>query len=96
MKWTALDIENNELIINNAYKDFIVYDENRNPIGHERRDDRLKNQQSYRRIPLTPRLKKVLLKHKESQKKIFKTSRAIKDQHRKWSENEYMFLRENI
>ena len=96
LKWSALDLENNELIINNAYKDFIVYDENKNPIGHERRDDRLKNQQSYRRIPLTPRLKEILLRHKERQKQIFKKSRAIKNQHRKWSENEYMFLRKNI
>lgn len=92
LKWTALNLESNELIINNAYKDFKIYDENKNPIGHERRDDRLKNQQSYRRIPLTPRLREILLKHKERQKQIFKKSRAIKDKHKKWSESEYMFL----
>ena len=61
-------------------------------IGHERRDDTLKNSQSYRRIPLTSRLKNILLKHKEIQHQTFKTSKAIKSQGRKWSENEYMFL----
>lgn len=92
LKWTALDLENNELIINNAVKDFPIYDENMKVIGHERHDDRLKTPESYRRIPLNPRLKEILLKHKERQKEIFKTSRAIKKKGRKWSENEYMFL----
>lgn len=92
LKWTALDLENNELIINNAVKDFPIYDENMKIIGHERHDDRLKTPESYRRIPLNPRLKEILLKHKERQKEIFRTSRAIKKKGRKWSENEYMFL----
>lgn len=92
LKWTALDLENNELIINNAVKDFPIYDENMKVIGHERHDDRLKTPESYRRIPLNPRLKEILLKHKERQKEIFRTSRAIKKKGRKWSENEYMFL----
>lgn len=92
LKWTALDLENNELIINNAVKDFPIYDENMKVIGHERHDDRLKTPESYRRIPLNPKLKEILLKHKERQKEIFKTSRAIKKKGRKWSENEYMFL----
>ncbi len=95
LKWKALDLENNELIINNAYKDFIKYDENGKKIGHYRSDDKLKTQQSYRRIPLNPRLREVLLKHKEEQQKLFKKSRAIKDRHRIWSENEYMFLGRN-
>lgn len=95
LKWKALDLENNELIINNAYKDFIKYDENGKKIGHYRSDDKLKTQQSYRRIPLNPRLREVLLKHKEEQQKLFKKSRAIKDRHRVWSENEYMFLGRN-
>ncbi len=61
-------------------------------IGHERHDDRLKTPESYRRIPLNPRLKEVLLKHKERQKEIFTKSRAIKRKGKTWSENEYMFL----
>ena len=99
LKWTALkfhfDSNGNkkyELVINNAYKDFIVYDENKNPIGHTRRDDRLKTPESYRTIPLDTKFAERLLKHKEKQKEIFRTSRAIKNKNRKWSENEYMFL----
>lgn len=92
MKWKALDLENDEIIINNAYKDFPVYDENMKVIGHERRDDRLKTPESYRRIPLNPDLKELLLKHKQKQKEIFKKSRAIKNKGRKWSESEYIFL----
>lgn len=92
LKWSAMDLDNNELIINNAYKDFIVYDENMKPIGHTRHDDKLKTPESNRRIPLNPRLKEVLVKHKERQKELFKTSQAIKRHNRKWSENEYMFL----
>ena len=92
LKWSAIDLNNNELIINNAYKDFIVYDNNMKPIGHIRHDDKLKTSQSNRRIPLHPRLINILLKHKENQKKLFKTSIAIKKHNRKWSENEYMFL----
>lgn len=87
LKWTALDLENNELIINNAVKDFPIYDENMKVIGHKRHDDRLKTPESYLRIPLNPRLKEILLKHKERQKEIFKTYRAIKKKSRKWSEN---------
>lgn len=96
LKWSALDLENNELIINNAYKSFNIYNEDHTKvIGHYRADDILKTPESYRRIPLNPRLREVLLKHKERQKELFKKSRAIKDRHRKWSENEYMFLGRN-
>ncbi len=92
LKWTSLLEEEDFLNINNAYKEFIVYDENMNPIGHERRDDTLKTSKSYRKIPLDGRLKKVLLEHKKKQQELFKTSRALKDKKRKWTENEYMFL----
>lgn len=92
LKWSAMDLDNNELIINNAYKDFIVYDENMKPIGHTRHDDKLKTPESNRRIPLNPRLRELLIKHKERQKELFKNSQAIKRHNRKWCENEYMFL----
>ena len=91
LKWCAVDIENKRLDINNAYKDFIVYDENIKPIGHERKDDRLKTKESYRKIPINDRLMNNLLKHKEEQKLLFKNSRAIKKRNRKWAENEYFF-----
>ena len=92
IKWTSLQEDEDFLIINNAHKDFIVYDENMNPIGHERKDDTLKTSKSYRRVPLDPRLKKVLQKHKIKQQELFRTSRALRDKKRKWTENEYMFL----
>lgn len=92
LKWKALDLENGELIVNNAYKDFIVYNENMEPIGHKRHDDRLKTPESYRRIPLNPRLVEVLLKHMESQKTRFSNYRKYKNSGRKWSKNDYMFL----
>lgn len=92
LKWKALDLENSELIINNAYKDFIIYDENMKKKGHTRHDDKLKTPQSYRRIPLNPRLVEVLLKHMENQKTRFKNYRKFKKNGRKWSDNDYMFL----
>ena len=39
LKWSAMDLDNNELIINNAYKEFILYDDDMKPIGHTRHDD---------------------------------------------------------
>ena len=92
LKWSAMDLDNNELIINNAYKEFIVYDDDMKPIGHTRHDDKLKTIESNRRIPLNPRLMEVLLKHKQEQKELFKNSQAIKRHNRKWTSNEYMFL----
>ena len=98
LKWTALryEIKNGvkkyELVINNAYKDFNVYDDNGYKIGHERRDDKLKTSASYRTLPLNTIFAERLLEHKEKQKKLFKTSRAIKNKNRKWSETEYMFI----
>lgn len=92
LKWKALDLENGELVVNNAYKDFIVYNENMEPIGHKRHDDRLKTPESYRRIPLNPRLIEVLLKHMENQKIRFSNYRQYKNSGRKWSKNDYMFL----
>lgn len=95
LKWKALDLKNKVLIINNAYKDFIKYDEEGNKIGHYRSDDTLKTPESYRSIPIDDRLIDVLLKHKKRQQELFKKSRAIRDRHWKWSENQYMFLGRN-
>lgn len=99
LKWTALQIQYSqdgkkkyELVINNAYKDFIVYDEDKNPIGHIRRDDRLKTPDSYRTIPLDSKYAERLLQHKENQKQRFNKSIKLKRKGRKWTEKEYMFL----
>mgnify|MGYP004540896269 CR=1 FL=1 len=96
LKWTALDLEYDELVINNAYKSFKLYnDDYTKVIGHYRSDAKLKTPQSYRRIPLSEDLKNMLLKHRQIQQELFKKSRAIKSHHRKWSEKEYIFIGRN-
>ena len=85
-KWSAFDFENDDIYICNAYKDFCIYNEYMEIIGHERKDDILKTPESYRHIHLDPILKKALLKHKDKQQKLFKRL------HKKWTENEYIFL----
>lgn len=49
-----------------------------------------KTPESYRHILLDPILKKALLKHKEYQQKLFRRM------HKKWTENEYVFLNKNL
>lgn len=88
-KWTAFDFENDDIYICNAYKDFCIYNEFMEVIGHERRDDILKTPESYRHIHLDPILKKALLNHKKRQQELFKRL------HKKWTENEYVFLNKN-
>lgn len=85
-KWTAFDFDNNDIYICNAYKDFPIYNEHMEIIGHERKDDILKTPESYRHIYMDPILKKVLLNHKIRQQELFKRF------HKKWTENEYVFL----
>lgn len=85
-KWTAFDFDNNDVYICNAYKDIPVYNEFMEIIGHERRDDILKTPESYRHILLDPILKKALLNHKKKQQDLFARL------HKKWTENEYVFL----
>ena len=48
------------LYVDNAHKDTTIYDYDFNIIGHEYVDDDLKTEESYREIPLSPRLKKML------------------------------------
>lgn len=85
-KWTAFDFENDDVYIGNAYKDFSIYNEYMEVIGHERKDDILKTPESYRHIHLDPILKKALIIHKKRQQELFKRL------HKKWTENEYVFL----
>jgi integrase len=85
-KWNAFDFDNDDVYIGNAYKDFCIYNEFMEVIGHERKDDILKTPESYRHIHLDPILKKALKKHKQKQQELFKRL------HRKWTENEYVFL----
>lgn len=86
LKWCAIKEEAKELSINNAYKDFPIYNEEYKIIGHNRGDGRLKTPESYRTIPLNDRLNRRLLEHKEKQQKLFKTYKI------NWNEKEYIFL----
>lgn len=85
-KWSAIDFDNDDVYICNAYKDFSIFNEYMEVIGHERKDDILKTPESYRHIHLDPILKKVLRIHKEKQQELFRRL------HKKWTENEYIFL----
>ena len=55
-------------------------------IGHEYRDDNLKTDESYRVIPIAPRLKDMLVKFKNEKMEICKKSG------KKWNESDYVFL----
>lgn len=89
LKWVAIDFEKDIVHINNAYKDIIVYDDNMNKIGHKRGDGPLKTDESYRDLPLHPRLKRLLL--------MIKAQRMEEYQRlgKAWNENDYIFLNEN-
>ena len=86
LKWIAFLEETDEIKINNAYKDYPVYDDRGNKIGHNRADGLLKTPESYRTVPCPKRLKDRLLRHKERQKAKFEKLGL------KWTENEYVFL----
>ena len=89
-------MKDDEVIIKNAHQSFNVYNDDKTKIiGHYRADAKLKTPESYRTIPLNPRLREQLLKHKQYQQELFKKSQAIKSKHRKWTENEYIFLGRN-
>ncbi len=86
LDWTSLIEDSNYFIVNNAYKDFPVYNEDAEIIGHIREYDSLKTDESYRKVPVHPRYRDILLKHKENQKKLFKKLKL------KWSEHTPIFL----
>ena len=84
-----MDFEKDIVHIRNAYKEWEVFDENMNKIGNERGDGDLKTPESYRDIPMHPRLKRLLL--------MIKSTRmaAYKEKGNQWNENDYIFLNEN-
>ncbi|MDO4283517.1 MAG: site-specific integrase [Clostridia bacterium] len=86
LNWKSLVEDNNYFIINNAFKDFPVYNDEAEIIGHVRQYDTLKTDESYRKIPIHPRYREILIKHKENQKQLFKKLKL------KWSENTPIFL----
>lgn len=88
-KWCAMDFEKDIVHINNAYKDWEIYDDNLNIIGHQRGDADLKTPESYRDLPMHPRLKRLLLKIKSERMQQYK------ELGKKWNENDYIFLNQN-
>jgi len=84
-----MDFQNDIVHINNAYKEWEVYDDNMVKVGHKRGDGDLKTPESYRDIPMHPRLKRLLL--------MIKSERMVEYQIRgkKWDENDYIFLNED-
>ncbi len=87
-KWTAMDFEKDIVHINNAYKDTILYDDNMNKIGHTRGDGDLKTSESYRDLPMHPRLKRILLLIKAQRMELYQKLG------KRWDENGYVFLNE--
>ncbi|MCI9245642.1 MAG: site-specific integrase [Clostridia bacterium] len=87
-KWTSMDYENDIVHIHNAYKDWEIYDDNMEKIGHKRGDGELKTPESYRDIPMHPRLKRLLLMIKAERMEEYKKLGKV------WDENDYIFLNE--
>lgn len=89
MKWCAIDFKNDIVHINNAYKQWEVYDDNMVKIGNKRGDADLKTPESYRDIPMHPRLKRLLLMIKSKRIEEYqKVGRNLED-------SEYIFLNED-
>lgn len=84
-----MDFEKDIVHINNAYKEWEIYDENLIKIDMQRGDGDLKTLESYRDIPMHPRLKRLLL--------MIKSERIVEYQKlgKRWNENDYIFLNEN-
>ena len=75
------------IYVGNAHKDITIYDEEFNIIGHEYIDDELKTDESYREIPMSSRLKKML-------KAIYKERKELREkEHKKFDPSkEHVFL----
>lgn len=75
------------IYVGNAHKDVTIYDYEFNIIGHEYVDDELKTDESYREIPMSSRLKKML-------QDIYNERKALREkEHKKFdSTKEHVFL----
>lgn len=86
LKWKCISFKNDVITVENAYKDIIIYDDNMKVVRHEYRDDNLKTEESYRTIPMAPRLKEMLLKLQSKKKQKYR------QEGKRWKESEYVFL----
>ena len=87
-RWKAMDFDNDIVHINNAYKDWEIYNDNMEKIGHRRGDGELKTFESYRDIPMHPRLKRLLLMIKTERMEEYNKIGKV------WDENGYIFFNE--
>ena len=79
--------DNDMIRVNNAHKDVTLYDYDFNIIGHKYIDDELKTDESYRDIPMSNRLKKLLWQIYIERKELRSKENKIFDASR-----EYVFL----
>lgn len=86
LKWSRIDENTHEFIVDNAYKEYAIYNDDNKVIGHYRADGTLKNEASYRRIPIHPDTWVKLMQHKKEQKIMFRIYKM------KWSKDCYVFL----
>ncbi len=86
LKWKCVSFDNNLLTVENAYKDVTLYDDDMKIIGHKCQDGDLKTEESYRTIPIAPRLRKMLEDLKKEKKA------ALQKEGKRWNESEYVFL----
>lgn len=71
LKWKSVHFNQNKIRVENAYKDITLYDDEMNITGHIMTDGDLKTTESYRNIPMTPRLKEMLLNLKKEKMNNF-------------------------
>lgn len=93
LRWGDLFEEKRSLRIHNSIKYVATYDKDMIKTGRERIEDTLKTETSYREVPISDEMLKILLQCKEIQKHRFKDSIRMNKKKRKWSESEFMFLR---
>lgn len=86
LKWKCVSFDDNLLVVENAYKDVTIYDDDMNIIGHKCQDGDLKTEESYRTIPIAPRLRKMLINLKNDKIAMYEK------EGKKWNESEYVFL----
>lgn len=85
LKWKSVHFNQNKIRVENAYKDITLYDDEMNITGHIMTDGDLKTTESYRNIPMTPRLKEMLLSLKREKMNNLQYGQE-------WDNNEYVFL----
>lgn len=86
LKWKCVSFDDNLLVVENAYKDVTIYDDDMNIIGHKCQDGDLKTEESYRTISIAPRLRKMLINLKNDKIAMYEK------EGKKWNESDYVFL----